>query len=254
MILTNENYFSRANQMKYMGASQFKSFCDCEARTMAELRGEYIREVTNSLLVGSYVDAYFEGTLDLFKAKHPDVFTKTGVLKADFKQAEYIIERIERSEMFMGYLSGSKQIIKTGEIEGVPVKIKIDSYHEGDKIVDLKIMKDFQSIWAEGRGKLPFPLYWGYDIQGAIYQAVEGNNLPFYLAAATKEDGPDLAIIQIPQYYLDTAMANIKSKIVRFQAIKEGIIEPERCEKCNYCKATKVLERVISLEEMEYAE
>jgi hypothetical protein len=254
VILTNENYFSPEAQMKFMGASQFKSFCDCEARTMAELRGEYEREITKSMLVGSYVDAHFEGTLDLFKAKNPDIFTRTGDLKTDFKQAEYIIERIERSEMFMEYMSGQKQVIMTGEIEGVPVKIKIDSYHPEKMNVDLKIVKDFAPIWAEGKGKLSFPLYWGYDIQGAIYQAIEGHSLPFYIAAATKEKEPDLAIIEIPQYYLDAAMQNVKSMIVRFQAIKEGIIEPERCGKCDYCKRTKVLSEVMSLEDLEYAE
>lgn len=27
-----------------------------------------------------------------------------------------------------------------------------------------------------------------------------------------------------------------------YDAIKQGIIEPERCEKCEYCRKTKVLE------------
>ena len=69
-ILTNENYFSKENQMKYMGTSQYKSFCNCEAGTLAEINGEYEREKTSALLVGSYVDSNFEGTLDIFKAKN----------------------------------------------------------------------------------------------------------------------------------------------------------------------------------------
>ena len=31
----------------------------------------------------------------------------------------------------------------------------------------------------------------------------------------------------------------------RFQAIKEGLIQPTRCERCDYCKSTKVLDRAI---------
>ena len=66
--LTAENYFSAENNMKYMSCSQFKSFLTCEASALAELHGEYQREVTDALLVGSYVDAHFEGTLDIFRA------------------------------------------------------------------------------------------------------------------------------------------------------------------------------------------
>ena len=63
-MLTSENYYSPESNQGYMSASQFKSFLDCEARTLAELHGEYHRPSTEALLVGSYVDAYFEGTLD----------------------------------------------------------------------------------------------------------------------------------------------------------------------------------------------
>lgn len=253
-MITNANYFRSENQIKYMGYSQIKSFMDCEARTLAELKGEYARETSKSMLVGSYVDAHFENSLDIFKAKNPGIFTSKGELKAEFKQAEYIIERIERDKMFMEYMSGEKQVVKTGNIEGVPVKIKMDVYSPGERIVDLKVVKDFEPIWAEGRGKLNFALYWGYDIQAAVYQTIEGNKLPFYLAAVTKEKEPDFDIIQIPQYYIDAAMENIRSQILKFQAIKEGIIEPERCGHCDYCRTTKKLSEIKSLEEFDYAE
>ena len=84
-MLTNENYFSPENQMKYMGVSQFKSFEKCEAAALAEVTGNYERERTTALLVGSYVDAHFEGTLDIFKAKNPEVFTKKGELRSEYK-------------------------------------------------------------------------------------------------------------------------------------------------------------------------
>lgn len=41
-----------------------------------------------------------------------------------------------------------------GCINGVPVKIKIDSLHP-DKIVDLKIMKDFEMVYDSEKGRLP---------------------------------------------------------------------------------------------------
>ncbi len=251
MILTKDNYFSREANEKYMSVSQYKTFSECEARAMAELRGEYERPKTVSLLVGSYVDAYFEGTLDKFIADNPEIFTQKGELKSDFKHAEYIISRIERDKFFMKYISGDKQVIKTGEIDGIPWKTKIDSYHDGKAIVDLKIVKDFKPIYKEGEGRMSFIEAWGYDIQGAVYQRIEGNNLPFFIAAATKEPEPDLAVIRIPQEMLEVALHITRGNVRRFHELKQGISEPIRCEKCDYCKKTKVLTRVIGMEELQ---
>lgn len=242
MILTAENYYSPEANMYYMGSSQFKVFMECEAAALAEIKGEYCRGKTVSMLVGSYVDSHYEKTLNLFKAKNPEIFLKDGsTLKSEYRHAETIIARLERDELFQQYMSGEKQVIKTGEIMGVPFKIKIDSYFKGDKIVDLKIMKDFDGIWKDGL-KLSFVEAWGYDIQGAIYQFVEDNNLPFYIAAATKQKPePDLAIISIPQSRLDFCLDIVADNVQRFADIKKGLIEPTRCGMCDYCKSTKVL-------------
>lgn len=253
--LNAENYFSLEANMDYMSTSQFKAFQKCESCALAEIKEEYQREMTTSLLVGSYVDAHFEKTLDLFKAKHPEIFTKQGDLKADYRKAEEIISRIERDKLFMDYMSGEKQVIMTGEIEGVPFKVKIDSYLP-DKIVDLKIMKDFEPVWVEERGKLNFIEGWGYDLQGAIYQEIvyqnTGKRLPFYIAAATKEKVSNIDIFQIPQKYLDLALDVVKENVMRYDSIKKGIVPPSKCGKCDYCKLTKVLEEPRNMEELDY--
>lgn len=241
MILTSENYHSIEANMEYMGTSQFKQFMECESMALAEIKGEYCREKTVSLLVGSYVDAHYEKSLDLFKAKNPEIYTQKGELRSEYKHAEAIIERLERDNLFQQYMSGEKQVIKTGSIMGIPFKIKIDSYHPGDKIVDLKVMKDFEGIWKDGL-KLSFVEAWGYDIQGAIYQFVEDNNLPFFIAGATKQKPePDLEIISIPQSRLDFCLDIVCSNVQRFADIKKGLIEPARCGHCDYCKSTKIL-------------
>lgn len=244
--LTAENYFSAENNMKYMSCSQFKSFLTCEASALAELHGEYQREVTDALLVGSYVDAHFEGTLDIFRAQHPEIFTKSGELKAQYRQAEYMIQRAERDKLFMQYMSGEKQKIMVGEIAGIPFKIKIDSYHENNCIVDLKAIKDFKLIWNVEKGKKQhFINYWGYDIQGAIYREVvrqnTGKQLPFYVSAITKEKEPDLDVLWVPDEDMDNALEEVISLAPRFQQLKDGTLQPQRCGNCNYCRFTKVL-------------
>ena len=243
MNLTRENYFSSENNMKYMGSSQFKHFMVCEAGALAELRGEYQRDFSVALMVGSYIDNHFSGTLDLFKSQNPDIFKRDGSLKSEYIGANNCIQRAERDALFMEFMSGEKQIIRTGSIAGVEFKIQIDVLHK-DKIVDLKCMKDFKSIYKDGERK-PFVEAWGYDIQAAIYQAVHGEKLPFYIAGITKEKEPDIEILDIPQSVMDDALAIVENYAARFHAIKIGLIDPERCGKCDYCKSTKILTRPI---------
>jgi hypothetical protein len=259
-MLTAENYFSPENNLKYMGSTDFKRFMSCESRALAAFRGEWVEEESTAMLVGSYVDAHFSGTLDIFRAQHPDIFTRSGSLKSDFEQANNIIARIERDPMMMKYLSGQPQVIMTGEIAGVPFKIKIDSYHPGRLIVDQKVMKDFNTVWKDGQGRVPFVEAWGYDYQACLYQEIERQNrgadakpLPFVIAGATKEKPePDIDLIGIPQDHLDGCLATVEALAPRYQEIKQGLVEPERCGRstCDYCKSTKELSGVIDYKEV----
>lgn len=239
---------------RYMSVSQFKSaFIDlpfmpaCEARALAEINGEYVRDKSVSLLVGSYIDAHFNGTLDLFKSQNPSIFTQKGELRAEYKQAEVTIARIERDALMMKYLTGDKQRIMTGTISGIEWKIMIDVYHQGKCIVDLKSAKDMDDVWIKGL-KLNWIEAWGYHYQAAVYQAVENNNLPFIISVGTKEKVPEIDLISIPQYKLDTCMNKILELAPRLQAIKQRKETPIRCGKCDYCKETKILKGVSTYE------
>lgn len=246
--VTNENYFSSTIMNTYWSVSQFKVFDKCQAQAMAELRGEYQREPSTALLVGSYVDAYFSDELDFFYNEHPEVFnSRTGELKADYRHADEVIAAINRQPVMVDYLTGEKQVIRTGHLFGVDWKIKMDVYRPDERIVDLKVMKDFGRQYKEGAGMVDWVQYWGYDIQGAIYQKIEQISsgrkkpLPFFLAAATKEKVPDVALIEIPQYVLDAALKVVESKIDTFDLVKTGDIKPERCEHCDWCKQSRLI-------------
>ena len=257
MELTSSNYFSAEAAMDYWSVSQFKAFDSCEAAGLAMARGEYEQEKTTSLLVGSYVDSYVAGEYNEFVTEHPEVFnSRTGELKADYRKADELIRIIENQPLMVDYLTGEKQVIMSAELFDVPWKIKID-VHGGNRIVDLKVVKDFEPMYKDGLGRVSWVEYWGYDIQGAVYQRIEQlysgrtEPLPFYIVAVTKEKVPNFDVIQIPQHYLDTALKVVESKIDRFDLIKSGDIEPVRCEKCEYCKRTKILKEpsVFEIEE-----
>lgn len=263
MVLTADNYYSAEANRQYMSVSQFKDFngtygkMACEFEAMEKLAGRWKPEPSTALLVGSYVDSYVEGTLDDFKIRNAEIFTQKGELKAPYKKAEEIIARIERDKYFMKYLSGEKQTIMTAELFGCDWKIKMDSYLPGKAIVDLKVMASITDLkWVKDIGYLDFVRYWGYDLQGAIYQKIveinTGKKLPFFIAAVTKENEPDIRIIQVTQNYLDEALGVVEANIRRVLSVKTGEAEPDRCDICDCCKHNRVLKAPISIIDLTY--
>lgn len=252
MRLNGENYFSAQANYEYMSVSQYKSivgtygFPGCEAKAMAEIKGEYTEPMNTAMMIGSYVDRYFEGTLPQFKEEHPEIFRQDGALRSEYRMADRLIDRAESDELFMTYMSGDKQTIMTAKMFGTPWKIKIDSYIPGLAIVDLKVMKSLTDIKVVGDlGPLDFVRYWGYDIQGAVYQEVvrlnTGKKLPFYIAGISKEDPPDIEIIHVSDVYLKEALENVERNMQHVLDVKYGRRPAGRCGTCAYCKKTKIL-------------
>lgn len=271
--LTAENYYSQEANQAYFSASQIKAFLECESRTMAELRGEYEREPSKALLVGSYVDAVLcGGDMDVFIQEHPQIFTLKGMLRSDFRKADEIIERIQSDQLAMMMLDGDHQQILTGKIFGQPFKAKLDSwltYSQCRKIwetfpgmedlmmpagaiVDLKVVKDFEPMYREGAGRLNFIEAWQYDLQLAIYQELKrlliGEQVPCYILGATKEEDPNIDLFQIPQPLMDANLEILKPRMERLAAVKAGKEEPIGCGACEWCRRTKKLTHARWLE------
>lgn len=250
--VTEDNYYSLEKAKEYIGASQIKSFIECEAKAMAILNGEFEEEKSTALWVGSYVDAALTGTqeeMDKLLADNLKVFYAYGNpdkgLKADFKKADKCIERVKKDKTMMKTLSGEHQIIMIGDIFGVPCKIKIDSYLEGKAIVDLKTTQDMQkAIYIPEKGHYGSWIEaYKYPLQMAIYQEIvrqnTGDTLPCYLTVVDKTDEPDIGIFQIDNETMREELENIKDTVLNIAEIKKGNVKPIRCEKCDYCKRTK---------------
>ena len=76
MKLNNDNYYSQKANQAYFSVSQVKDFLKCEAYAMAKIEGEWTEPPSTAMLIGSYVDSYFEGTLEDFKARTPELFNQ----------------------------------------------------------------------------------------------------------------------------------------------------------------------------------
>ena len=247
MKLTQANYYSANANQAFFSASQFKDFMKCPAMAMAKLKGEYEQEESRALLLGSYVDEMLTGTqksqMKFLEENHSSLFKKNGEPYADIAQAIDTIERVRKQPLMMKYLGGKHQVIMTGEIEGVPFKIRMDSYKESEFIADLKYMKSLRSPNLFE----PMVKYWGYDLQSAVYREIvrqnTGKTLPFFFVVATKEQPAHLAVGEISQWNMDEALEVVKKNIVNYQKVKTGEIPAERCEcyECDYCTSTKII-------------
>lgn len=247
MKLTAENYHSREANNAYWSASLIKEFMDCPARAVAELRGEYERPKTVALLVGGYVDAWFEGpeAFERFVEENRDeILQKNGKPRANFITAREMIDRAESDPVFMEHMEGEKQVIMTGEICGMPFKVKFDVLHP-KRTVDLKTVKDLEPVYLPGQGRVSFADAWHWPMQMSTYQEIRAQNdgyqLPTFLDVITKQSPPDLALVALEQETLDVEMAVLTDKLPLYDAYKQGVIEPPRCGRCAYCRASKKL-------------
>lgn len=288
MGITNDDYFEKD---EYMSVSAFKMYEKCEVlglegfsndKSSALLFGSYIDAYVEGTLDKFITDnpdmfvtriAENESTVSMLKAidekyvtrndtlvaklvseakeLYPECFDVKTTIKSDFNLAQDICDYIDADERIQQFLSGDKQTIMTGKIEGVPFKIKMDSYAKSIAISDLKVMRSV----TDSRGNyVDFISQWGYDLQLSAYQEIvfqnTGEKLPCYIVAVTKETPINSVIVQIPQSILDSALYRMQSSIKRLYDVKMGTEEPVGCGICKSCISKRTVTPIISMLEL----
>lgn len=254
--LTRSNYHTPAANTAYMSHSQYQSWLKCEEATLAKISGTWQEPHNDAFLIGSYVHAWNEGTLEEFKANNPDMYTKKGELYAKYQQADLMIERLS-NDAFCQFLlrQGEKEVILTAEFAGCEWRIMMDIYCPSkNRYVELKTTCSVsEKIWSkEDRQKVSFIEAYGYLTQAAIYTEIErlatcrDGYLEPILVAVSRETPPDLAIISLEnKERREYELNNIKLNMPRILAIKRGSEKALRCEKCAYCRNTKKITKII---------
>ena len=258
MELTHENYFSVEANKEYMSVSQFKEFSKCQAKALSLMNGEYSTEEKAAFLEGHLFEAMVSGEEDLFFMQHPEILASRGPtkgeIKANFKDAIAAASKVKMQQFIMDKIKTcDKQVILTGEIEGIKVKCCLDLLDlKNQKIYELKCMKNFNDIWnKENRIYEPWYRSYNYVLQLAVYQEIVRQNYDIicdtHLIAATKESEPDIQCLEFDNELLKVELENFKSNIRLFDGIKKGTTPAERCEHCDFCKMTK---KIISFEKI----
>jgi len=285
MELNSKTYFTTEMNLKYLDCSTYKNFVGtigrkgCECRALAIAKGMYEQPKTEALLLGGYVDSFFDNSMSDFLSENmEDIYTKTSLQKfektgnpddlkkyAFLDQADVMIARAKREPLFMEYMEGETQKILTADIDGVPIRVKLDSYN-GERITDLKTVESMSKTFfvadvdsTSRKTAITFAEYWGYIEQGFFYQtAVEqnfGKKLPFYLACITKEKTgsvahPRLGVIHIPDHLIEQKGIDIKKNIHTVWNILQGNAMPIPCGTCEWCADYLPLEKAIELDQL----
>jgi len=241
-----------------MSVSQFKGFLPqyggCEARAVAILAGEWEEKEKTALLVGQYVHAWNDGSLGEFIEKYrPEIYTRQNTLRADFVLADKIIETLRNDPLITKAREGEKEVIMTGELFGMPWKVMIDVYNPDLKVfADLKTCREIHRTEynpAVKQRQNMIHLY-GYDWQMASYaeivrQNVGGDYFQPHIIAVSKEDPPDKALIYFGTEFIEETLQEMELFAPGVEAVWRGKVEPIRCDRCDYCRATKKLTRAV---------
>lgn len=263
MSLNKKNYYSSDANREYMSVSLFKSFLPqyggCEAKAVAKLTGEWQEQSSEALLLGSYVHAWNEGKLEEFKQEHPELFKKDGTLYAKYAIGDSMIHALESDPFIEKVREGEKEVIITGELLGVPWKGMIDIYNPSNgTFADLKTVRDiYGHYWNDWVGeKQNFIYNYGYHIQMGVYAELErqmrksSKLLVPHIIAVSKEDPPDKAVINFGTEFVDEVMFQVELHLPHVVDVWKGKEKPIRCERCDYCRATKKVTSTMFFDEL----
>lgn len=253
--LNRDNYHSTEANRQYMSVSLFKSFLPqypggCEARAVALLNGEWEEPDKDAFLLGGYVHAWNDGSLMEYMAKNPGLFKPSGQLYAKYEIADKMIATLRNDLLITKAREGEKEVILTGELFGMPWKVMIDILNPKLRtIADLKTTREISRTQYNEvlRCRQNFIEFYGYDWQMAIYAEIERQNrgevdyFKPHIIAVSKEDPPDKALIHFGTEFIPEVLADMELFAPGIKAVWEGRDEPIRCDKCDYCRATKVL-------------
>lgn len=157
---------------------------------------------------------------------------------------------------------GQNEVSMHGKLFGkYPWRIRLDKHiPEMNMIVDWKTVADiYEAKYSPEYGrKVSFVEMYHYMFRAAVYteiykQFTGSDKTPlFWLVCISKQDPPDKAIVNLtdPERY-GLELEKVHEKIHRYQAIKDGLVPPVRCGKCDYCRATKELTRSIDYWELD---
>jgi hypothetical protein len=168
-----------------------------------------------------------------------------------------MIKTLDDDSYFKGLYQGDKEVIVTGYIDGVAWKGRIDCLNlKRGYFIDLKTTRDIHKrFWNnQDREWQSFVAEYNYQLQMYVYRELIkqtfGVETTPYIVAVSKEKVPDKLGISIPDYRMLEAEDQIYKNQDHIEQVKNGLVEPTRCERCDYCKSTAKLRNIVSMDDL----
>lgn len=274
MELSRDNYYTPEADWAYMSCSQYQGFLECEAKQMAKLEGRWEEKPGEALIVGNYFHSWMESkeAHEDFCQEHFDDIYKYTVKKdgtltlkgkyAPYQRADEMIAKVMGDEVARGFYErpGEVERIMTGELFGVPWRIRMDKYFPQTRmIIDWKTVAN---IWElkynlSTRQRETFCEAYGYLMRAAVYSEIVKQNTGmqhdpvFLIIAVSKQDPPDIAALSLNhRVEWDYQLEEIRKNSYRIQEVKAHRRAAKRCGKCDYCRATSRVKRIIPYYEL----
>lgn len=247
--LNRENYYSNEMDWRYMSATYFKKFLECEASAMNELDNP-VEDKSDALIQGNYLHTYFEGKEAherFINEYHDNLYTNKGEKYAVTKKTDLMIKALDTDDFFHYVYQGEREVILDGELYGYPWKARIDCLNvKRGYFVDLKTTRDLHKSYgylSEEHRHKKFTDEYNYALQMGVYKKLlqQKYRKPFkaFIIAVDKQAIPDKTAIEMPFELMMEQLKVIEDNIDRVADVMRGDIEPKRCEICDYCRLTK---------------
>lgn len=249
--LNRANYYSNEMDWRYMSATYFKEFLNCEVSTMKKLN-DPVEDKTEALVQGNYLHTYFESPEaheEFINEYHDELYKADGEKYAVTKKTDLMIQTLATDNFFNYIYQGEREVILDGKLYGYPWKARIDCLNvEKGYFVDLKTTRElhlrYGYLTEEGRKK-NFTDEYNYALQMAVYKKLlqQKYHKPFkaYIFAVDKQKIPDKAAMEMPFDLMAEQLDVIKDNIDRVASVMKGEIAPTKCGECEYCRANKQL-------------
>ena len=248
MLLTPENYHSDEARAAYISSSDVKLASRCEAMWAAQDKGQYRRpEGTAAFAYGHLFEEALCGTADTYITQHPELTLsrgpRKGELYAEYSGAIDLAAAVRRSPFLADLIDRCrKQVILTGELCGLPVRVMMDLVDEDESIYDIKSAKDFRTVWDDDRQEyMDWWAVWKYPVQLWVYREVARQNgltVPHVGLIAGSKSNMDVQAVRFSEETMTAAQADAEYTLRRMAAIRKGD-KPDECGHCEWCLSQK---------------
>lgn len=251
MTLTPETYHSPQARAQWVSSSDIKRARRCEAQWYSSVCGKYIQDEEKPAFVyGHLFEAAVCGaSMDTISAAFPEIFStrgpRKGEVKAEYLGALQLSEAVRRSPFLSALIDRcQKQVIFTGTIEGLPVRMMADLLDEDGSIYDIKSARSFAPVWDNDREE--YREWWSvydYPIQLWVYREIARQNgltVPRVGLIAGDKQNHDVQALTFGRETMAAAGADTRYTLRRMDAILSGDA-PQECGRCELCLSQKII-------------